>query len=109
MTFDKRHDRRLQRTIPAEASLKGKAVVVWRELHQEVGSFLFEEGRRTGAHGAALVLQSHKTGGVLHGGTVRDGKWSCVKIPRPDLQFLLGRCMLAMTYVMRAILSKSFL
>ena len=37
------------------------------------------------SHGAALALQSHKTGGEIHGGTVRDGKWSCVEIPKPDL------------------------
>ena len=75
-------------TIAAEASLEGKAVPASRGLLQEVEGFLFEAGRRTRAHGAALALQSHKTGGALDGGAVRDGKWCCVKIPKPDLQFL---------------------
>ena len=51
----------------------------WRGLLQEVHGFLLEARRRTGAHGAALALQSHKTGGALDGGAVRDGKWSLSK------------------------------
>ena len=70
MILDHRRGRRLQRTTPSESSLEGKVVPAWRGLHQEVESFLFESGRRTGAHGASLTLQVHKPDGALDGGVV---------------------------------------
>ena len=46
------------------------AVSTWWGLLEEVEYFLFEATRRTGAPGVGLVMESHRTGGSLHGDTV---------------------------------------